>query len=188
MVYGELTSHVPNFADVYATYFSFVWSMARHWGIDEGELDDVVQDIFVIIHERLHTLERPASLRSWVYGIVRRVASTYHRTKRTRLIRTGTTRVEPETIEPEFLTPQQLVEQSEQAKLLWSLLEELDAPKREVFVLAELEDMTAPEIAAAIEVPLNTVYSRLRAARQELEDAYRRYQARTLTRGQSCPS
>jgi RNA polymerase sigma-70 factor, ECF subfamily len=179
---------VPNFANVYTTYFSFVWSMARHLGVDEGELDDTVQNIFVIIYERLHTLERPESLRSWIYGIVRRVASTYHRTKRTKLIRTETSRMEPETIEPELSTPQQMVEQSEQAKLLWSLLEELDAPKREIFVLAELEDMTAPEIAAAIDVPLNTVYSRLRAARQELEDAFRRCQARTRKRGRLCPS
>ncbi len=179
---------MPRFADLYTTYFTFVWSMSRFLGVDAGELDDVVQDIFVIIYERLHTLEQPESLRSWIYGIVRRVVSKYHRTKRTALIKSGTVRVEPELLSPELCTPEQMTGLSEEAKLVWSMLEKLDAPKREVFVLAEVEDMTAPEIAAAIEVPLNTVYSRLRAARQELEEMLQRYQARTLKRGHVCPT
>jgi RNA polymerase sigma-70 factor (ECF subfamily) len=69
--------------------------------------------------------------------------------------------------------------------LLWGLLEKLDAPKREVFVLAELDEMTVPEIALSIEVPLNTVYSRLRAARQELDEALARHHAQTAKRGRS---
>ncbi len=162
--------------------------MSRFLGVDTGELDDVVQDIFVVIYERLHTLERPESLRSWIYGIVRRVVSKYHRTKRTALIKSGTVRVEPELLSPEMCTPEQMTGQSEEAKLVWSLLEKLDAPKREIFVLAEVGELTAPEIAAAIDVPLNTVYSRLRVARQELEEALQRYQARTLKRGQICPT
>jgi RNA polymerase sigma-70 factor (ECF subfamily) len=47
-----------------------------------------------------------------------------------------------------------------------------------VFVLAELEQMTAPEIAEALSVNLNTVYARLRAARREVEQAALREQAR----------
>ncbi|MGC4069779.1 MAG: sigma factor-like helix-turn-helix DNA-binding protein [Polyangiaceae bacterium] len=70
-------------------------------------------------------------------------------------------------------------------KLLWGLLAKLDASKRETFVLAELEEMTAPEIAAALEVPLNTVYTRLRAARLELEAALARHHAQTGKRGHS---
>ena len=162
--------------------------MSRYLGVDVGELDDVVQDVFVIIYERLHTLEQPESLRSWIYGVVRRVVSKYHRTKRTALIKTGTTRVDPEMLNSEVSTPQQLTEQFEEAKLVWSLLDKLDAPKREIFVLAEVGEMTAPEIAVAIDVPLNTVYSRLRVARQELEEALQRHHARTLKRGQTCPN
>lgn len=169
---------VPPFADIYKTYISFVWSMTRYLGVQQGDLDDVVQEIFVIIHGRLHTIEQPESLRSWIYSVVRRTVSRYHRTKRTRLINTGTVRMEPEPVPLELCTPQQMVEQSEQVQLLQSLLEKLDPPKREVFVLTEVEEMTAPEIAAAIGIPLNTVYSRLRAARLELEEALQRHQAR----------
>jgi RNA polymerase sigma-70 factor (ECF subfamily) len=173
----------PKFAQIYDQYFSFVWSMARYMGVEATALDDVVQDIFVIICERLHTLQHPEALRSWIYGIARRVVSTHHRTQRSALITTGTMRLEPELIHPELPTPQQLAEQSERAKLLWKLVAGLDEQKREVFVLAELEEMTAPEIAAVTNVPLNTVYSRLRAARQELEEALQRHIARTQRKG-----
>ena len=184
LICERLISNVPSFADLYTTYFNFVWSMSRFLGVDAGELDDVVQDIFVIIYERLHTLEQPESLRSWIYGIVRRVVSKYHRTKRTAVIKSGTVRLEPELLSPEIRTPEQMTGQTEEAKLVWNMLQKLDAPKREIFVLAEVGEMTAPEIAAAIDIPLNTVYSRLRAARQELEEALQRLHARTLKRGQ----
>ncbi len=172
------TALLPSFANLYNTHFDFVWSTARYLGVGPSEIDDVVQEVFFTIYGRLHTIERPESLRSWIYGVVRRIVSKYHRNKRTRLIETGTERIEPE-MQPEWRTPQHLAEQHEQATLLWSLLEKLDTSRREVFVLAELEEMTAPEIADAVGVPLNTVYSRLRVARQELEEALQRCRARS---------
>ena len=66
----------------------------------------------------------------------------------------------------------------EAGRLVSLLLEELDDDKREVFVLAELEQMTAPEIALAIGVPANTVSSRLRGARLEFAAAAARHRAR----------
>src|ERR1039457_374138 len=173
------TALLPSFANLYNAYFDFVWSTARYLGVEQSEIDDVVQEVFFTIYGRLHTIERPESLRSWIYGVVRRIVSKYHRNKRTRLIETGAERIEPEMLQPEWRTPQHMAEQHEQTTLLWSLLEKLDASKREVFVLAELEEMTAPEIADAVGVPLNTVYSRLRVARQELEEALQRCRARS---------
>src|SRR5512142_1961093 len=96
--------YVPDFAEIYQKYFGFVWSIAGHMGVDKAELDDVVQDIFITIHGRIHTIERPESLRSWVYGVIRRIVSGYHRTRRTRLIYTGTAGLEPEFQQPEWVT------------------------------------------------------------------------------------
>ena len=62
-------------------------------------------------------------------------------------------------------------------RVLHRLLDELDDDKRTVFVLAELEQTTAPEIADALGIPLNTVYSRLRAARIEFDKALARHRA-----------
>jgi len=181
-------TRVPAFAEIYRTYFSFVWSSSRRLGVNESEMDDVVQEIFITINGRLPTLEQPESLRSWIYSIVRRTVSSYHRAKRAKNASTATLSAEPEMHYPQTPSPQQLAEHSDQIKLLWSLLENIDATKREVFVLAELDEMTVPEIASALEVPLNTVYSRLRAARLELEAALQRQNAQTINRGRSCPT
>lgn len=156
--------------------------MSRYLGVERSELDDVVQEVFVGIQARLHTVEHPESLRSWIYSIIRRTVGRYHRVRRSRLVETTSESVEPEVLDPDWTTPQSMAEQSEQVKFIWSLLQKLDLPKREVFILTELEEMTAPEIAIAIDVPLNTVYSRLRAARQELELAFQRHTARTQKR------
>ena len=67
--------------------------------------------------------------------------------------------------------------QAEEIRLFYSLLETLDDDKREVFVLAELEQMSVPEIADTLSLNVNTVYSRLRAARQAFERALSRCRA-----------
>jgi RNA polymerase sigma-70 factor, ECF subfamily len=186
LVCPDATTRVPNFADLYKTYFNFVWSSARYLGIERADTDDVVQEVFITIHRRLGTLQQSSSLRSWIYGVTRRIASAYHRSKRTAVITTDTARLEPELLQPECASPLRMAEQSEDAELLWRLLLELDESKREIIVLAELHELTAPEIAAAIDVPLNTVYSRLRAARQELEAALLRNDARNRWRVRAC--
>jgi RNA polymerase sigma-70 factor (ECF subfamily) len=66
---------------------------------------------------------------------------------------------------------------SDDLQVLWRLIGTLDPRKRDVFVLAELEEMTVPEIAEAMGIPLNTAYSRLRAARQEFNEAFADYSA-----------
>jgi RNA polymerase sigma-70 factor, ECF subfamily len=172
------TVRLPSFVELYKTYFNFVWSLVRYLGVGPGEVDDVVQEVFITTYGRMSTIQRPESLRSWMYSIIRRNVRSHHRNKRAALITTGSVPLEPEMLRPDWDTPHRLAEQLDQAKLLWSLLEELDAPKREILVLAELQGMTAPEIAEAIDIPLNTVYSRLRVARQELEEALRRHNAR----------
>jgi RNA polymerase sigma-70 factor (ECF subfamily) len=175
-------SRAPSFRAVYDGYFGFVWTCARRMGVPPDAIDDVVQDIFITIHGRLGTLERPASLRSWLYGVVRRTVSMYHRGRNTRVAREAPSPEIDETSNPMQLSPLDLAVLSDELQLLWALLGELDPPKREVFILAELEEMTAPEIAEAVAIPLNTAYSRLRAARQEFQLAFTRAAARRKMR------
>ncbi len=59
-----------------------------------------------------------------------------------------------------------------------AFLERLPEPQRAVFVLVELEGLTAPEVAAALEIPTGTVASRLRTARSEFDATLKRLAAR----------
>src|SRR4051794_22862726 len=67
------------FSAVYAEYFGFVWRSARGFGVRQGALDDVVQDIFVIVHRRLGEFEGRSTLRTWISGIVINVVRHYFR-------------------------------------------------------------------------------------------------------------
>lgn len=170
---------VPQFETIYHQYFDFVWAMTLRLGVSRAATDDVVQEIFLVVHSRLGTLREPESLRSWIYGIVRRTVSDHHRAQRTRAAFGSALAAEADLRQPAQQTPLELTEQSDQVKVLQSLLDELDPAKREVFILAELEELSVPEIAEALEIPLNTAYSRLRLAREAFEHRLARRAARS---------
>jgi RNA polymerase sigma-70 factor (ECF subfamily) len=176
------TLEAPSFQQLYAEYFRFVWSSARRLGVKPAAMDDVVQEIFLVIHRRMHTLRQPESLRSWIYSVARRTVSAHHRRQRKRDAQDYALARHTQAQEAAQLTPQELTEQGEEAKVLWDLLNELDAAKREVLTLVEIEGMTAPEVAEALQIPLNTVYSRLRTARLAFDAAFGRRSLRELNR------
>ena len=158
------TAGVSSFESIYRRYFDFVWSSVRRLGVSAAATDDVVQEVFIVIHSRIDSLERPESLRSWIYGITRRIVSTYHRAQRTKEASGAALAAEPDGRRTP--TPLELVEQNDQVKLLFELLQEVDEAKREVFMMVELDELTVPEVAEILEIPLNTAYSRLRTARE----------------------
>ena len=169
-------SEVPPFQAIYNQYVDFVWSSAGHLGAGPDIIDDVVQDVFIVIHSKISTLQRPEALRSWIYGIVRRTVSDYRRSRRTRDAAGATLSAEPKSSRP---SPLDLAERNAELELLESVLAKLDEPKREVFVMVEILEMTVPEVVQSLEIPLNTAYSRLRLARQAFEEALARREARS---------
>jgi len=166
---------VLEFDSIYRTYFRFVWACSRRLGVGPAEVEDVVQEIFLVIHAKLDTVRNPESLRSWIYGIVRRTVSSHRRSAQARTERPSFAPEAP--VAAAGPTPADLAERNADALLLARLLDSLSEAKREVFILSELEEMSAPEIASALEIPLNTAYSRLRHARADFETALARHRA-----------
>jgi RNA polymerase sigma-70 factor (ECF subfamily) len=183
---GEPTLvEVPTFARVYEDYFDFVWCSARRLGVPDATLDDAVQEVFVIVHRRLSEFEGRSSIKTWLFGIVRNVSREARRSIR----RKSPHDARPGALaDPDLLTaaadqqPDRLAERSAENRVLHELLDRLDDDKREVFVLAELEQFTIPEIAEAVGCNVNTAYSRLRLARQAFAEAAARYRARERER------
>lgn len=155
----ELAARITALFDAHC---GFVCRVLRHHGVHEAALDDAVQDVFVTAHRRWSSFEGRSSARSWLYGIARRIAFRYRRSADARARRFVAEDDAPaEGIDEPFA-------RAHAAHSLAALLHELDVDKRTVFVLAEVEGMTAPEVAEALGIPLGTVYSRLRAAWQVL--------------------
>lgn len=136
-------------------------------GVREAELDDALQDVFVVAHRRLGEFRGESKHSTWVAGIAVRVAHDYRRRHR----RKPTEPIEPlaASLQAPAEWPDASAMRSQALRSVQAFLEELAAPQREVFVLAELEQQSAPEIAATLGAPLNTIYSRLRLARAHFE-------------------
>jgi RNA polymerase sigma-70 factor (ECF subfamily) len=163
----------PDFNAVYRDHFDLVWRTLRRYGVLEASLDDAVQDVFLVVYTRLASFEGRSSLRTWLLGIARRVARDHRPSSRAS--------AEPETLEVlpdvEERSPAATLEATEGARLLERVLATLTPEKREAFILVELEQMTAQEAGQALGVNANTISSRLRAARSELEQALARLDA-----------
>lgn len=170
-----VVTEIPDFASLYEAQFDFVWRSVRRLGVPERSLDDAVQDVFIVVHRRLAAFEGRSTIKSWLFGIARRVASDHRR----RIDRKERTEELPVScIDPLAPDPRAEAERSAAFAVLSSLLQNLDDDKREVFMLVELEEMSVPEVADAIGINLNTVYSRLRAARRDFDAAVARHHAR----------
>jgi len=161
------------FRSIYDAQVAFVWRNLRRLGVRECEVDDRTQEVFVIAHRRFHEFEeRGHGPRAWLFQIVLRVASGARRHRRRHPeVADGNGVIDRESVD----APQaDAVERREQLSRLDAALGTVALGRRAVLVLHEIEEMTAPEIANVLGIPLNTVYSRLRVARLELEQALAR--------------
>lgn len=166
----------PEFSSIYQAEASYVWRSLRRLGVRDRDLEDLVHDVFVKVYRRLDDYDSERPLRPWLFGFAFRVASDYRR-------RAGHQR---ETVAPpverpdEARLPDEQVAQRQARRLLQRALDTLNIDRRAVIIMHDIDGFTAPEIADALALPLNTVYSRLRIARGELAAAVRRT---GLTRG-----
>jgi RNA polymerase sigma-70 factor (ECF subfamily) len=159
--------------------YDFVWRSLRRLGLESADADDGTQEVFLVASRKLSSIE-PGCERRYLFVSALKVASTRRRSLRRRKESSlaeldddgvGTPAGEP--------GPERQAELAEARQQLELILDAMDLDQRAVFILYELEEMTAPEIAATLSVPLGTVSTRLRAARQKFEAATRRFQARS---------
>lgn len=156
------------FTQVYDEHFTFVWRTLRMLGVSDGVLEDAAQDVFAVVSRQLDDFSGRASLRTWIFAIVQRTAANYRRKYRRKvkpLVPLG------EVVAGHEPTPHAHAEALEAAGRIERFCASLDPDRRALFVLSLLEQLPAPEVARALALPLNTVYSRVRALRSGLERA-----------------
>ena len=165
---AELTT-----SEVFREHAPYAWRVLRRLGVAEGDVDDVCQEVFVTVHRRLHSFEGRSALRTWVYGICLRVASDYR--KRVRRAREVVTDL---AAEPAVDPRQEEAMSLRQARAtLDTILDQLDDDRRAVFVLYEIEELPMADVAQLTGCPVQTAYSRLHAARRDVEAAVKRLHA-----------
>jgi RNA polymerase sigma-70 factor (ECF subfamily) len=168
------------FEQLYDDQVDFVWRSARRLGVEASSADDVVQQVFLVVHRRLTEYEGRSSTKTWLFGILLFVVREHRRTLRRKSPHRDQPPTDPDSvIDPTGASdPERSLERAEASRMIDELLESLEGDKRIVFVMAELEQMTPAEIAALTGLPPKTVYSRLRAARTDFERAAARMRRR----------
>ena len=164
MAPGEAqTRSALDFASVFREHRAYAWRVLRYLGVAEGDLEDAAQEVFLVVHRRLPEFRGDSSVRTWIYGICLRVAAAQRR-------RSAARREDPieEAAGVGVAGPGDRVRAR---RTLQRLLDVLDEDKRAVWVLHEIGELTMSEVAAAVECPLQTAYSRHHAARRLLEEA-----------------
>jgi len=164
-------------ASVYEAHFRYVWRCLRSLGVRDVQLDDALQDVFLVVQRRLPEFDGGAELRTWLYAIALRVARKYKQRARREPTSLETAREQDPELPAAPDSNDDAAVANERLAFARRALAALDDDKREVFVLARIEQMSAPEIAEVVAIPLNTVYSRLRAARLAFEAEVTRLRA-----------
>lgn len=162
--------------ELVAEHFDFVWRLLCRLGVPRPDVDDAAQHVFITTSQRLADIPKENE-RTFLYGTALRVAATLRRNlkRRQRVMETGS--ADAASPEP---TPHEELERRRALAFLDEVLQELEDPLREVFVLCEIEELSAPQVAAIACIPVGTVASRLRRARQAFKDQVRRLQAQKV--------
>lgn len=169
-----MSDHDPNasFRALYEREFDYVYRTLRRLGVRAADLEDVAQEVFLRVYQRYSEAQLSAeSIRPWLFSFAVRVAANYRR-----LVRHGYEVFDERRLDraSEGLDPEQRAMQLDRRELVLEALATLGFERRAVFVAHDIDHYSAPQIATALGIPLNTVYSRLRLARADFKGAVQR--------------
>jgi RNA polymerase sigma-70 factor (ECF subfamily) len=150
------------FAAIYRANVDYVWRVISRLGVAPETIADVVQEVFLVVHRRLADFDARASMRAWLAGICRGVVRNHMRSvaRRHRRLQLLVPQRSPTTC-PE-------IETMELGRMVADVLDALDEDQRLALVLIDIEGLSPAEVASVLGISRNTVYSRLRLAREKL--------------------
>jgi RNA polymerase sigma-70 factor (ECF subfamily) len=153
----------PSFRALFDSELTFMWNTLRRLGVAERDVEDVAHETFVVVSRLLDEYDPSRPLRPWLFAIARRTASDYRRRARHRyelLAGAQETALSHDQADGALLD-------AEEKNLARRALLCVPEERRAVLILHDFEEAAMQDVALALEIPLNTGYSRLRVAREE---------------------
>jgi len=150
--------------ELFRSHAPFVARFLYRFGVGADDLDDAVQEVFLVVHRNGGYTPGPATPTSYLASIAVRAAASHRRRGRTNRERRA--ELEPDQVPSAAGGPVQILETRESLMKLQAALEELEPSLRATLVLVELEGETCKSIAASLRIPVGTVYWRLHRARK----------------------
>jgi RNA polymerase sigma-70 factor, ECF subfamily len=158
---------------IYEAEFEFVWNTLRRFGAVRSELEDLTHDVFIAAFPKGGAFDPSRAVRPWLCGVAFRILSDHRKKARS----TREVLDEAPDTSDSALGPEESVSAQQDRRMLDQAMAALDADKRAVFVMHEINELKMPEVAEALEIPLNTAYSRLRLARGQMMETLNRLAA-----------
>ena len=152
---------------------SYVWTSLRRLGVAPSDCEDLMQEVFCRVHRALPSLDPTRTVRPWLFGFAMRVASEHRRLARHK--REVMTETDVADTGP---SADEAMASAQRRQVVAQALDALDADKRAVLILHDLDEVPVPEIARALDIAEGTAYSRLRAAHTQFAAAVRRLASR----------
>lgn len=173
-------AHAGRMRRLVSEHYAFLWRSLRRLGVPHAQAEDAVQHVFIVAARKIGPVEEPRE-RAFLFAIALRVAADERRSLRRHP--EDPSAEHAAALRDERALPDEQLDQQRARAVADALIAELPLELRAVFVLAEIEEMTAHAIADMLSLPRGTVASRLRRARELFEAAVLRYQARAERRG-----
>jgi len=157
-----------DFDTLYRAELPYVVRTLRRLAVREADLDDAAHEMLVDVYEKFHLYDEARPLRPWLFGFAYRVARDFRR-------RTDRRRTEPlddhAQIQDAGALPEDVIERQQKQRLAIRCLASVPEEQAAVLILHTLDDVSIPEIARTLSIPVNTAYSRLRLARRAFDAA-----------------
>lgn len=146
----------------------YIVATLRRLGARSPDLEDLVQEVFVVLHKKWPTLDMTRPLRPYLFGIAYRVCCAHRRRRRREVP------VERLDVEDESLDPETMLQRKESTALLLAALDRVPLRRRAVIVMHELDDVPILEVARRLSMSQFGTYARWRKGRKELQAAMKR--------------
>ena len=156
----------PDAAQLYEAHAQRVAGWASRLGGPTLEVEDVVQEVFTLVHRRIARFRGQATITSWLYGITANVVRQQRRrARRRRWFGIGQVDAGQEPSRP--LTPVEELERRRRSIAVYRVLDRMRENSRTMLILADIEGLSGDEIALLTQLKVGTVWVRIHRAREE---------------------
>jgi RNA polymerase sigma-70 factor, ECF subfamily len=164
----------PDFRKLFEAELPYVLTTLRRLGVQPRDVADLAQEVFVTVHGLLDDYDDSRPPRPWLFAIAYRIARRHGALVR----HTREIAAERDVADAAPLADARL-ESEETKAAVRRALDQIDLPRRSVLILCDLDGLSVPDAATTLGIPLNTAYSRLRRAREELTTSLQKLRARS---------
>lgn len=164
-----------NFTEIYNEHKDLVFNLALHYSLNRLDAEEIVQDVFLKVHEKMDDFRSESSLKTWIYRITVNHSLDFLKAKKRKKRLTNTTALRlSEVLNPNFLSnfdhPGVLMEQREELERLLRAINRLPHAQKTAIILLKMEGLSQVETAKVMKTSIKSVESLFQRGKRKLKE------------------